>query len=78
MGCVPPQTPYMLDIKGVENRNICEVLSAFEKLSYLSTAAIRGVGIGKVVLVMFEFKLRKITKWHYLQSEEDIRSEAAC
>ena len=45
--------------QGVENSNICEVSSAFKKLSHSSRAAIRSTEIGKVVLVMFQFKLRK-------------------
>jgi len=34
-------------------------LSAFEKLSHSSTAAIRGIESGKFVLVMFQCKLKK-------------------
>jgi len=55
--CVPPQTSQLPDKTRVQNSNICEVLSAFEKLSHSSTAAIRGIERGKDVLVMFEFKL---------------------
>ena len=50
MACVPPQTSNLLDKTGVQNRNICEVLSAFVKLSHSSTAVFRGKEGG------FEFK----------------------
>jgi len=59
MACVPPQTSYLLDKTGVQNHNICEVLSAFVKLSHSSTAVFRGKESGKDVLVMFEFKLKE-------------------
>jgi hypothetical protein len=43
----------LLDETGFQNRNICEVLA----LSISSTAAIRGIQMGKDV--MFEIKLKK-------------------
>jgi len=49
------------DKTGVQNSNICEVSSAFEKLSHSSAAAIRGIESGKIVLVTFQFKWKK--KW---------------
>ena len=59
MACVPPQISYLLDITGVGNRNICEVSRRFEYLSNPSTPVIRGVEIGKYVLVMLVFKFKK-------------------
>ena len=56
--CVPPQTSYLLDKTGDQNSNICDDLSAFEKLSHSSTTALRDIEGGKDVLIMFEFKLK--------------------
>jgi len=36
-------------------------LGAYDKLSHSSTAVIRGIDCGIVVLVMFEFKLKKMS-----------------
>ena len=49
----------MLDKTAVQNSDIPEILSASEKLSHPSTAAIRGIESGKDVLVMFGFKLKE-------------------
>ena len=58
MACVPPQIPFLLDKTRVQNSDICEVLSAFDKLPH-STTALRDIERGKDILFMFEFKLRK-------------------
>ena len=62
MECVPPQTSYLLDKTGDQNSNICDDLSAFEKLSHSSTTALRDIEGGKDVLIMFEFKLKKMSQ----------------
>jgi hypothetical protein len=70
VACVPPQILYLLDKTGFQNSDICEVFSALEKLlTQSSSATIRGIEIGKVV--MFGFKLTKI-------SRSDITSNLRC
>ena len=73
MACVPPQKPFLLDKAEVQNSDICEVLSAFDKVPHSTTTALRGIERGKDILFMFEFKLKKKSlKGRYLKSEEGI------
>jgi hypothetical protein len=51
----------VVDRTRAQNINICEILGAYNKFLLSSTAVIRDNECGIVVLVMFEFKLKKMS-----------------